>query len=217
MREAGPLTNGSHNPLFSIVAADTRASATTAQSRTAYKFGALALHADRASAEAYYEQRDQILTWLPEAKEVWSALLRPVRHIGEVDFLDRANPGLIFDCSTEAVPSGPLVVITTAGFVREGDWMQRAVEFGNGVSSVRASMTGVPGLHSQQSFMGEGDGFTVTLWKNFDAVRDFAYAPGIHKDQLLRQKAGGFADRTSFTRCVVERCDGVWHGSEPFI
>ena len=78
-------------------------------------------------------------------------------------------------------------------------------------------MTGMPGLHSQQTFTpDDADGFTVTLWKDFAAVREFAYGPGIHKDQLLRQKAGGFADRTSFTRCVVEQSQGTWHGSVPF-
>ncbi len=217
LREAGPLTNGCHNPLFAAVASDTRAAGTTGKSRAAYKFCAIALHKDKESAEAYYEHREQILTWLGDAREVWSALLRPVRHVGDVDFLNRANPGLIFDCPTEAVPAGPLVVITTAGFIKEGEWMERAVEFGTGVTAVRTSMTGMPGLHSQQSFLqDDADGFTVTLWRDFSAVRDFAYGPGVHKDLLLRQKAGGFADRTSFTRYVVERSQGLWHGSEPF-
>jgi len=217
LREPGELTNGNHRPLYSIVAADNRAAGTTGKSNAAYKFGAIGLHKDKESAEAYYEQRDQILTWLGDAKEVWSALLRPVRHVGEVDFLDQANPGLIYDCPAEAVPQGPLVVITTAGFNRVGDWMERAIEFSTGVIAVRISMTGMPGLHSQQTFTpDDADGFTVTLWKDFAAVREFAYGPGIHKDQLLRQKAGGFADRTSFTRCVVERSQGTWHGSVPF-
>ena len=217
LREPGPLTNGSHSPLFAIVAADNRAAGTTGKSKAAYKFGAIALHKDKESAESYHEQREQIITWLGDAKEVWSAVLRPVRHVGEVNFLDPVNPGLIYDCPAEAVPSGPLVVITTAGFIQEGDWMERAIEFSTGVIAVRISMTGMPGLHSQQTFTPDNaDGFTVTLWRDFTAVRDFAYGPGIHKDQLLRQKAGNYADRTSFTRCVVERSQGLWHGSEPF-
>ncbi len=217
LRVSGPLTNGGHNPMFAAVAADTRAAGTSGRSQTAYKFCAIALHKDKVSAEVYYEQLEQILPWLGDAREFWSALLRPLRHVGEVDFLDRACPGLIYDCPTEAVPSGPLVVITTAGFIKQGDWMERAVEFGTGVTAVRTSMTGMPGLHSQQSFLqDDADGFTVTLWRDFAAVRDFAYGPGVHKDHLLRQKAGEFADRTSFTRCVVERSQGLWHGSEPF-
>ena len=217
LREPGPLTNGSHCPLFSTVASDTRAAGTTGKSKAAYKFCSIGLHKDRESAEAYFDQREQIVPWMEDASEVWSALLRPVRHVGEVDFLDQANPGLVCDCPADAVPSGPLVVITTAGFVKEGNWMERAVEFSAGVTAVRVSMTGMPGLHSQQTFIpDDADGFTVTLWKDFASVRDFAYSPGVHKDQLLRQKAGGFADRTSFTRCVVERSHGLWHGSEPF-
>ncbi len=222
-REAGQLTPHGDDPIFAGIGTDSRAAGTwvapgtSVPSKTAYKFGAIALHRDKESADSYYDARDKIFTWLADAKEVWSAVLRPIRHVGEVDFLDPVNPGLIYDCPAEAVPPGPLVVITTAGFVREGDWKERALDFSNGVTAVRIAMTGMPGLHSQQSFSLEGrDGFTVTIWKDFASVRDFAYGPGVHKDYHLRQRAGGFADRTSFTRCVVERSEGIWHGSEPF-
>ncbi len=211
------MTDDGHKQLFSVVAPDTRAAGTAGKSKSAYKFCAVALHRDKESAAAYYEDRASIFNWLGDAKEVWSALLRPVRHVGEVNYLDREHPGLIYDCPAEAVPAGPLVVLTTAGFNQEGDWLERATAFSVGVTAVRVGMTGMPGLHSQQSFLMDGpDGLTVTLWKDFASVRDFAYGPGVHKDHLVRQKAGEFADRTSFTRCVVERSEGVWHGSIPF-
>ena len=182
----------------------------------AYKFCSIALHGDRESAQAYFEDRAQLLPWTSEAREVWSATLRPIRHVGKVNFLDRNNPDLIYDCPPEAIPTGPLVVLTTAGFNEGEELDQRALDFYNGVGSVRASMTGMPGLHSQQVFTLDGaDGMTVTLWRDFASLREFAYGPGAHKDHLMRQREG-WADRTSFTRCVVERSDGVWHGSIPF-
>lgn len=48
---------------------------------------------------------------------------------------------------------GAVVALTTSGWnVGEGLDMNRLREFGAGVLAVRASMTGVPGLRSQQSF-----------------------------------------------------------------
>ena len=216
-REAGRLTDSDAKSMFSRVGADCRAAGTAASTRTAYKFCAIALHEDLESAEAYYASRADTCGWFGDAKEVWSALLRPVRHVGEVNFLSKDEPGLVFHCPAEAVPVGPLIVITSAGFNREGDWLERATKFGEGVSAVRMGMTGLPGLISQQSFfLDDADGITVTMWKDFSAVRGFAYGPGVHKDNMMVQKAGEFADRTSFTRCVIEQSEGVWHGTEPF-
>jgi hypothetical protein len=95
--------------------------------------------------------------------------------------------------------------------------MNRVREFSNGVMSVRASMTGIAGLHSQQSFFFpdvlEYDPITVTVWQRFDDLRTFAYGSGSHRIQLERQRATQLADRTSFTRCRVVRSEGTWYGT----
>ena len=62
---------------------------------------------------------------------------------------------------------GPVVALTTSGWdVVESLDMNRVREFGAGVLAVRASMTGLPGLRSQQSFLFPGvlecDPITVT-------------------------------------------------------
>jgi hypothetical protein len=44
------------------------------------------------------------------------------------------------------------------------------------------------------------------------SMRDFAYGPGMHRIQIQRQKEQGLADRTSFPRCRIIRCEGTWHG-----
>jgi hypothetical protein len=80
-------------------------------------------------------------------------------------------------------------------------------------------MTGVDGLHSQQSFFFPGvlthDPITVTIWRDTVAVGKFAYGAGAHKMQLEKQRAQNLADRTSFTRCKILRSEGTWHGSNP--
>jgi hypothetical protein len=88
-----------------------------------------------------------------------------------------------------------------------------------GVNGVRMSMTGVDGLNSQQSFFLPGgieyDPFTVTFWRDDDAIRAFAFAPGEHRHQLDRYHERRNADRTSFTRCAVIESHGTWRGREP--
>lgn len=217
---AGPLSDlGIEGVLFKSVGADPRSAGTNVRDMSGYKFVIFGLHDSLESAIEFHERRLELAPWTEAAKEIWSAVLIPVRHVGKANYLDQQNPGLLYDCQADAVPEGQLVVLTTAGFDRTDDWLERGKLFGDGVNAVRISMFGVPGLLSTQSFfMGGGisdDGVTVTIWNSFSEMRDAMYGAGVHKDWLLRQKAGGLADRTSFTRCVVERSTGIWHGGDP--
>lgn len=206
---------------FCRVGADVRAAGTTVDSETAFKFVIFALHSDVESARAHLVGLQTLAPWLAEAKESWAGLLEPHRHFGEANFVDPAQPGPQFS-RLGAVPpdSEPIVVITTAGWTKgnESD-MDRPREFGALVSSVRAGMTAVPGLHSQQSFFLSGflayDGITVTFWDSFASMRDWAYGPGVHRNQVKRQREENLVDRSSFTRFRVLEADGTWHGSDP--
>ena len=97
--------------------------------------------------------------------------------------------------------------------------MNRVREFGAGVLAVRASMTGVAGLRSQQSFFFprvlECDPLTLTFWRDEASIRAFAYGQGSHRRQLDRHRAEGLADRTSFTRFRVVGSAGTWYGVDP--
>jgi len=222
MRIAAPLSSGlPSGVMFRAVGADTRAAASEPASQQAYRFLVLALHADEASAHASIESRGTIVPWLAEAAEAWSAVLRPFRHMGECNYLDQASPGPLFaSLGAQPDPAEPIVIITTAGWtIGEALDMTRVREFSAGVLGVRASMTGVDGLHSQQSFFFPGvlqhDAVTVTLWRDSAAARAFAYGPGVHKAQMQRQREQNLADRTSFTRCTIVRSEGTWHGRDP--
>ena len=224
MRNAAPLSPDlAPGVIFRGVGADTRAAASEPASQQAFRFLVLALHSDEASAHSFIEHRRTIVPWLAGAVEVWSAVLRPFRHMGECNYLDQAVPGPIFaSLDSPPDPAEPIVIITTAGW-EVGDKldMARVREFSNGVLGVRASMTGVDGLHSQQSFFFPGvlqhDPVTVTLWRDSASARAFAYGPGVHKVQMQRQREQNLADRTSFTRCRIVRGEGTWHGRDPLM
>lgn len=222
LRAAEPLSSAlASRVLFRGVGADTRAAASEPASQQAFRFLVLALHADEASAHASVENRNAIAPWLADAVEVWSAVLSPFRHLGECNYLDPVSPGPLFASSAAQPHSAePIVVITTAGWVVGGELdMTRVRDFSTGVLAVRASMTGVEGLHSQQSFFFPGvlkhDAVTVTLWRDSASARAFAYGPGVHKAQMQRHREQNLADRTSFTRCRIVRGEGTWHGRDP--
>ena len=219
LREAGPLPDVmAPGTVFCNVAADTRAAGAEPASQQAFTFVILGLHEDAASARRFLANRG---AWLDEAQEVWSGILEPFRHHGAVNYLDRANPGLLFESMMPAdLGDGPVVALTTSGWnVGEGLDLNRVREFGAGVLAVRASMTGVPGLRSQQSFFFPGvlecDPLTVTFWRDEASIRAFAYGQGSHRRQLDRHRAEGLADRTSFTRFRVLSSTGTWYGVDP--
>ena len=207
--------------LFLNVAADVRAAATDLASRQAFVFLLFGLHADADSAHRAIEAGTQIAPFLSEAAESWHAVLKPFRHAGEANFLSEQEPGPLFDVrESQPDTSQPIVVLTSAGYHLGPDLdMQRVRDFGTGVLGVRASMTGLSGLTAQHSFFFPDvlrqDALTVTIWRDFAAMRDFAYGPGSHRRQLDRHKAASMVDRTSFTRCTIERSTGTWYGWSP--
>jgi len=222
MRAAGPLpAHTSLDSLFRSIGADTRAAAMEPGSQEAFRFVALALHATEASAHQSVDHRYTVVPWFEEATEVWAAVLKPFRHLGECNYLDQTTPGPLFPMSeSHPNPSEPIAIMTTSGWtVSESLDMNRVREFSNGVLGVRASMSGIAGLHSQQSFFFPGvlqyDPLTITLWRDAACARAFAYGPGVHKAQMLRQRAQNLADRTSFTRCHILRGEGTWHDRDP--
>ena len=219
LREPGPVpADRAPGTVFCNVAADTRAAGTEPVSRQAFAFLILGLHEDIVSTQRFLANR---AAWLEEAQEVWSGILEPFRHHGAANYLDPANPGLLFEAMTPADSvDGTVVALTTSGWnVGEGLDLNRVRDFGAGVLAVRASMTGVAGLRSQQSFFFPGviecDPITVTFWRDEASIRAFAYGQGSHRRQLDRHRAERLADRTSFTRFRVLSSAGTWYGEDP--
>lgn len=224
IRAAGAIEVGNlPGVLFCGVAADTRAAGTEPASQEAFAFAMVGLHRDAVSAQWLLEHYRSVAPWMVEAREVWGAVLRPFRHKGEANYLNRMQPGALFDARAfSAAPSAdvPFVSITTSGWRISPELdMNRVREFSTGVLAVRASMTAMSGLHSQQSFFFprglEHDPMTITFWRNQAALIEFAYGPGGHRLQMERQQERGLADRTSFTRCVAESKQGTWYGACP--
>ena len=213
--------NGGDGVFFQDVAADIRAAATAMDSEMAFKFAIFGLHDSVDSARRALNDRIVAMPWIAEAKETWCAVLSPFRHFGEANFLDTNGAGPVFEMmQPEPAAGSPIVVVTSAGWELGPDLdMARVRDFGANVAAVRISMTGVSGLHSQQTFSFPGglviDGITVTIWKDFASMRGFAYGPGLHRGQVKRQRDGEFGGRTSFTRFAVLHSEGTWHGSDP--
>ncbi len=209
--------------MFQSVGADVRAAATAFDSETAFKFAIFGLHDSVESARACVANRSDSMPWIAEASEVWCGVLAPFRHFGESNFLAPDEPGALFETmQPEPLAGTPIVVATTAGWTPNPEYDMNAIrDFGAGVSAVRISMSGTPGLHSQQTFSFPGgleiDGLTVTFWKDFASMRDFAYGSGLHRNQVKRQRADEFGARTSFTRFAVVESEGTWHGTDPLI
>jgi hypothetical protein len=222
MRATGDLPRlDAPGTLFRHVAADTRGAAQEPAAQQAFRFLVIGLHSDEGSAIQFMDRGCEVAPWFADAVETWAAVVRPFRHMGDCNYLDQAKPGPLFASVDDAPdPGAPIVIITTVGWVLGPDLdMNRIAEFGKGASGVRVSMTGTPGLYSQESYFFPGaiqhDPLTVTSWRDASSARNFAYGPGIHRIQLQRLHEQKLADRTSFTRCRIVRARGSWHGVCP--
>jgi hypothetical protein len=93
------------------------------------------------------------------------------------------------------------------------------MSFAAGVDRVRRSIVDVDGLHASHVFLFPGvitdDSMTLTFWRDDQAMRSFAYRPGVHKDEMDAFRLDETADRTSFTRLLPVWSRGTWWGRDP--
>ena len=179
---------------------------------------AVALFPDAADAERAFEEPSRYLPFLAETVESWHALLLPVAHRGECNHLDREAPGPILT-GHDHDPGGPLLVMTTAGFVMGPQLdMARVFDFRNNVDRIRAVVEASDGNTARQVFaphtLGD-DGVTMSVWRDDATMSAFAYRAGEHRAQIDRYKREQTADRTSFTRFRAMRTSGSWNGCCP--
>ena len=178
----------------------------------------VALYPEQADVERAFEGPGAFLPFLDRTIESWHALLVPIAHRGECNHLDRDNPGPLLAPNGED-PGGPLVVMTTAGFVvGPGFDMARVVDFRTNVDRIRIHAEAADGNVARQVFAPHtpgDDGVTMTVWRDDASMSAFAYRTGEHRNQIDRYKREQTADRTSFTRFRAVRTSGSWNGCCP--
>jgi hypothetical protein len=209
----------SGEPVAWMVGGDEIAAGTKVGSQEASSWVAFGLHSEEESARVLVDAGVAAVPCLEEAAEIWSAVLQPFGHRGEVNWLDHESPGQAFSIDGEGRNRDPFVVVTSVGWTIDDRFdPSRAADFAAGSELVRRSMSSADGLHSRQIFNFPNfaeDTVTITFWRDDAAMRAFAYRAGEHKVQVDRYRKLGTADRTSFTRFRVLESHGSWNGSDP--
>ncbi|RLA09623.1 MAG: hypothetical protein DRQ60_11045 [Gammaproteobacteria bacterium] len=181
-------------------------------------WGGFALYHDRETAEAVVAAPRDSLPFLTDAVEAWCGLLLPVTHRGEVDLRGQVESDSAIQ-TVDQDPGGPLVVVTTAGYLsREPDQIPRIVDFNARASKARDFYKTLEGNVRSSIFYTGHDGLdnlTCSFWRNDAAMQEAAYDAGYHRDQIKRQNTHQMTDRTSFTRARVLESSGTWDGSNP--
>ena len=181
-------------------------------------WGGVALYRDRADALAILDNPFSAIPSLTSVVEAWHVALVPFSHRGEVNWLRRDHLGEIFESADDPVGEGPLIVLTTAGYLDDAN-LDRVRDFDLNVERVRDWMEktadGMVMQHVFESLDPDMDGPTFSVWRDEEALRDFAYRPGIHREQVDRFHAEHTADRVSFTRFRPIRSVGTWNGEDP--
>ena len=180
-------------------------------------WGGLGIWKSREEAEAFLADPGAALPAITEAVASWHCFAIPFSHRGKVNWRGHVEDSTaIHPASTD--PGGPLVVVTTAGFLSREDWMLPRIRlFVEGVAEVMASYGALPSNLRNDVFNGtEGrEGFTCSLWRSDEAMREAAYHHGRHRARMEQNRAGLMFDYSSFTRLRALHSHGDWDG-DPF-
>lgn len=177
-------------------------------------WGGLGIWDSRADAEAMLCDPGAAMPWLVDAVAAWHCLAIPVSHRGKVNWRGHVEDGTAVR-PAPADPGGPLVVVTTAGFLSREEWMLPRIRlFVEGVSEVMAWYGALPSNLRNDVFNGPDgrEGFTCSLWRSDEAMREAAYRDGRHRARMEQSRAGLMFDHSSFTRLRALHSHGDWNG-----
>ena len=181
---------------------------------------AIGLFRELCDAELAFQKKDGLIAFLGDTEESWHFLLRPFRHYGECNHLQRETPGELFEVS-EASDDGPLVVVTTAGYILGFEAnMDRVVAFRHKVDNVGAWMRQLEGCLFSRAFTPYTvgyDGFTVSVWRSDEDMYCASYRAGLHRNYIDGHKSSSDFDRSSFTRFRILNSSGKWDGRDPLV
>ena len=113
-----------------------------------------------------------------------------------------------------AGPGGPLVVVTSAGFLsRDADMLPRIRLFVEGVTEVKAWYGALTSNLRNGAFNGPDGrgGFTCWLWRSDDAMREAAYHHGRHRARMEEIRASLRANKSETFDCLDVSFQQVVH------
>lgn len=179
----------------------------------AHSWGGFALYTEYQDAAAHACAPLSGLETSHNIVEIWSALLVPIAHRGEVDWRGQIESETAIRPAEQDL-DGELAVITSAGFnSHEPSQISRIANFTQSSDQIMRDFKACKGNIQSSIFyaMHDGqEGLTFSLWQNDQAMLDAAYSSGNHAAVVKGHLKQPMMDRISITRARVISSYGDW-------
>ncbi|MFI6456826.1 spheroidene monooxygenase [Streptosporangium amethystogenes] len=174
------------------------------------RWALLAVWREERALDGFLSDSPVATRWRREARESWQVRLAPLTSRGRWDGVDPFGP--LSRHTRERDPGGPVAVLTRAS-IRP----RRLVAFYRSVPGVDRLLAEQDGCLAS---VGVGEWplarqGTFSLWRDADAVRDFAHRGRAHRQVIGRTRAQGWYSEELFARFSPYASEGTWDGVDP--
>ncbi|MBK0403042.1 spheroidene monooxygenase [Adhaeribacter sp. BT258] len=171
------------------------------------RYGLLCTWENEAAAAIFFAENQAFLNYIEHTSESWTIWLKTLQAHGLWDGLNpfsETDPAIKTDGKIAALTRATIRLKALPAFWKHVPQTSLALKQADGLLC-SAGLGELPFIRQA----------TFSVWKNAEALKNYAYKNARHKEVIKRTRDGNWYKEELFARFVPVKTEGLWNGNNP--